>query len=142
MALTSEQYSLLLLNWGATIQTIYPAIEEIPRGAPDSIDTLLFTWRDPVYTKPTAAQIEDALLNTVLPTQAAEEQARQAKRDALQDALQRLAGSPLADKSPAEIYDLMQTRIDGWGSLAAAKADMREWFPLMTAAIFHLIRRG
>lgn len=141
MALTSEQFQQLLFNWGAVITAIYPEIDEIPRGAPDSIDSLLSTWRSKVYEKPTAAQLENALLNIVLPAQESERQAKQAKRDSLDDILQRLADSPLADKTPAEIFTIMQGQVDGWGSLAAAKADMRVWFPLMTAAIFWLARR-
>jgi hypothetical protein len=47
----------------------------------------------------------------------------------------RFLASALAKKTPAEIYTLMQGRIDGWSSLAAAKADLREWIPLLAAAL-------
>ena len=43
--------------------------------------------------------------------------------------------SQLADKTPEEIYTLMQSRMDGWQNLAQAKTDLREWLPLMAAVI-------
>lgn len=43
--------------------------------------------------------------------------------------------SQLANKSPQEIYTAMQTAMDNWTSLADAKADLREWLPLMAAII-------
>ena len=44
-----------------------------------------------------------------------------------------LAQSALADKTPAEIYALMQARMDKWTTLAEARADLREWLPLLAA---------
>ena len=41
----------------------------------------------------------------------------------------------LRGKTVAEIYDIVQARIDGWTSLAEAKADFREWMPLLFAAV-------
>lgn len=141
MAFTPELYQKLLFNYGATIQAIYPDIDEIPRGAPDSIDSLLSTWRSTVYPKPTPEQIEDALVNVVLPAQEAEQQAKADRQQSLDDVRQRLTNSPLADKTPAEIYTIMQGQIDGWSSLANAKADLRVWLPLIVAALFWLVRR-
>ena len=43
--------------------------------------------------------------------------------------------SQLADKTPEEIYVLMQDRMDGWQNLSQAKSDLREWLPLMAAVI-------
>jgi hypothetical protein len=51
------------------------------------------------------------------------------------DVKARWRASAIAGKTPAEIYTQMQTRIDGWGSLTAAKADLREWLPLLAAAL-------
>ena len=45
----------------------------------------------------------------------------------------------LKDKTPAELYTLMQGRMDAWSNLAAAKADLREWLPLMAAAIAWMV---
>ena len=47
----------------------------------------------------------------------------------------------LQGKSVAEIYDVVQARIDGWTSLAEAKADFREWMPLLVAAVAWNIMR-
>lgn len=141
MALSSEQFQQLLGNWGAVIVAIYPDIDEIPRGAADDIPSLLSTWRSKTFAKPTTEQIEDALLNTVLPALEAEQQAKQVKQESLQDVLKRLSDSPLADKTPAEIYTIMQGQIDGWGTLAQAKADLRVWLPLIVATLFWLVRR-
>lgn len=142
MALTTAQFELLKTHWPRVIQTIYPAIAEIPDGGGDTIASKLSTWRDAVYTKPAASAIEDALLNVVLPAVAAAQQNEAARETNLSDVLTRLNASGLADKTPAEIYTAMQNQIDGWGSLAAAKANMREWFPLMAAAIMWLVRRN
>jgi len=51
------------------------------------------------------------------------------------DARARFLLSQLADKTPEEIYVLMQNRMDGWQNLAQAKTDLREWLPLMAAVI-------
>lgn len=142
MTLTREQFTQLTIYWGLVIQSIYPAIDEITDGGGTTIDEKLHTWRHKTFAKPSVEAVEHALLNIVLPALAAQEMAQADKEATLGAVWQRLANSPLADKPPAEIYDLMQARIDGWASLAAAKADMREWFPLMAAAIFHLVRRG
>lgn len=48
---------------------------------------------------------------------------------------QRILASPLANRTPAQIYTLVQNRVDGWASLTAAKADLREWLPLLLAEI-------
>jgi len=57
---------------------------------------------------------------------------KQANRD---DARARFLLSQLADKTPEEIYTLMQDRMDGWQNLSQAKSDLREWLPLMAAVI-------
>ena len=57
---------------------------------------------------------------------------KQAHRD---DARARFLLSQLADKTPEEIYVLMQNRMDGWQNLAQAKTDLREWLPLLAAVI-------
>jgi len=57
---------------------------------------------------------------------------KQAHRD---DARARFLLSQLVDKTPEEIYVLMQDRMDGWQNLSQAKADLREWLPLMAAVI-------
>ena len=51
------------------------------------------------------------------------------------DAQARFLLSQLANKTPEEIYTMMQGRMDSWGSLANAKADLREWLPLMAAIL-------
>ena len=51
------------------------------------------------------------------------------------DAEARFLLSQLADKTPEEIYVLMQNVIDGWGNLGQAKEDLKEWLPLMAAVI-------
>ena len=51
------------------------------------------------------------------------------------DARARFLLSQLADKTPEEIYTLMQDRMDSWTTLADARGDLREWLPLMAAVI-------
>ena len=52
-----------------------------------------------------------------------------------EDARARFLLSQLANKTPEEIFTLMQGRMDSWSSLADAKADLRELLPLI-AAVF------
>lgn len=49
--------------------------------------------------------------------------------------------SQLADKTPQEIYTLMQNRMDNWTTLADARSDLREWLPLMAALMAWTIGR-
>ena len=51
------------------------------------------------------------------------------------DARARFLLSQLADKTPEEIYVLMQDKIDNWSNLPQAKSDLREWLPLIAAVI-------
>ena len=51
------------------------------------------------------------------------------------DAEARFLLSQLADKTPEEIYTLMQDRMDSWTMLADARGDLREWLPLLAAVI-------
>lgn len=53
----------------------------------------------------------------------------------------RWANSPLKGKTPVEIYTAVQGAIDGWGSLAAAKADLRVWLPLLFATLAWEVER-
>jgi len=48
----------------------------------------------------------------------------------------------LRDKAPAEIDLLLRKRIEGWSSLAAAKADLAEWLPRMAALLAWGVRHG
>jgi hypothetical protein len=61
-----------------------------------------------------------------------EEQARQEQAESRS---RWAALTALRGKSVAEIYDVVQNRIDGWTSLTEAKADFREWMPLLVAAV-------
>ena len=56
------------------------------------------------------------------------------------DVLDRLNMSALATMIPTEIYTTMQNKIDGWGNLGQAKADLTEWLPLMAAVIFWKVK--
>lgn len=67
--------------------------------------------------------------------------ARQQREANLAEAIQRIKNSNFADMSPAQIYTAMQNQIDGWATLADAKANLREWIPLMAAAIVARGRR-
>lgn len=138
MALTAQQFLQLKAHWSLVIQAIYAGIDEIPDGGGDTIASKLSTWRN-ALPKPTEIDIEDALLNTVLPAVQAEQQAAQETATNNADVRARFLASALANKSPDEIYTLMQGQIDGWASLAEAKTDLRAWLPLMAAAIAWLV---
>jgi hypothetical protein len=51
------------------------------------------------------------------------------------DVRARFLASQLAEKSPQEIYDILQNKINGWSSLAEAKGDLAEILPLLAAII-------
>jgi hypothetical protein len=53
---------------------------------------------------------------------------------------QALLDSPLANMTPEEIFITVRSRIQGWGSLADAKADFLEWEPLLWAVVMWLVR--
>ena len=57
---------------------------------------------------------------------------KQAHRD---DAQARFLLSQLANKTPEEIFTQMQNKMDSWSNLSQAKADLREWLPLLAAVI-------
>jgi hypothetical protein len=59
----------------------------------------------------------------------------------IDDANLRLKTSALSDKTPQEIYDIVQARIDSWTSLADAKTDFREWMPLLFAGMMWMVKR-
>ena len=61
---------------------------------------------------------------------------KQVHRD---DARARFLLSQLANKTPQEIYTQMQGEIDSWKTIANAKADLREWLPLMVAVIAKMV---
>jgi len=48
--------------------------------------------------------------------------------------------SQLANKTPQEIYTLMQSAMDSWSTLADARSDLRIWLPLMAAIIAWKVR--
>ena len=53
---------------------------------------------------------------------------------------QALLDSPLAHMTPEEIFIAVRNRIQGWSSLADAKADFLEWEPLLWAVVMWLVR--
>lgn len=46
----------------------------------------------------------------------------------------------LKDKTPQEIEVIVRKRVEGWTSLAAAKADLAEWLPRMAALLAWAVR--
>ena len=65
-----------------------------------------------------------------------------AEQQAERDFLAAWRGGALVGKTPADIYRALDARIGGWASLADAKADLREWLPLMGAALIRLLGNG
>lgn len=62
---TQIELKRLALNWSLVIKKIYPEIDVVVKGDPDSIDTLLSVWEtgDDIYERPTEAQLLAALSN-------------------------------------------------------------------------------
>ena len=138
MALTAQEFEQLKIHWPLVIQTIYPAIVDIPKGDGVTIADLLATWRGPL-AKPGEAAIEDALLNTVLPAITAIEQAQADKAAAQQAVIVEYASNILKDKTPAQIKTYIENQITGWATLADAKADLLAWLPLIAAGLAWMV---
>lgn len=141
MALTQQQFQQLKEHWPLVIKTIYADIDEIPDGGGDTIAEKLATWRSRTYAKPSEAVVEAALVDTVIPAVEAEQTEQTEREIGKSEALTRLKNSPLANRTPDEIYTVMQNQIDGWQSLADAKQDLRSWLPLLAVAVMYLNRR-
>lgn len=98
-------------------------------------------WRDTEQEPPTQEELDTAW--TVYLQEQADEANRVASEQASVDDV-RLRWSQYAflkGKTPQEIYDLMQGAMDDWTSLTDARADLREWLPLMAAAIAWMLMR-
>ena len=54
----------------------------------------------------------------------------------------RFDASTIKNKTPAQIYTFIENQIGGWSTLADAKSDLREWLPLMAAAIAWKVQKG
>lgn len=54
----------------------------------------------------------------------------------------RFDASTIKNKTPAQIYTFIENQIDGWVNLADAQSDLREWLPLMAAAIAWKVQKG
>jgi hypothetical protein len=83
------------------------------------------------------ADEERLLSNIVNDHLSALSQVREAKEALLKteedDVDARWFASPFNDKTPDGIYQLVQSRIAAWSNLTQAKADLREWLPLLLA---------
>lgn len=55
------------------------------------------------------------------------------------DIVNKIRSSALYDMTPAEIYTTIQNAVDGWSSLADAKASLRNWLPLLIASVIWLV---
>ncbi len=67
------------------------------------------------------------------------QQRAQARLTNISDVQGRFAASLLHDKTPAQIFSALETQIDGWVSLADAKRDLKQWLPLLAAAVVWLL---
>jgi hypothetical protein len=74
----------------------------------------------------------DILVSIHDPNALSEPEQEESEREAVRILLR---NSPLAGKTPDEVYSIVQGRINGWSSLADAKADFLEWMPLLFAYV-------
>lgn len=66
--------------------------------------------------------------------------AKSAEQQAYEDFLTTWNQGMLVGKTPKQIYQGITAQINGWTSLADAKADLRDWLPLIGAALWYLLR--
>ncbi len=64
-----------------------------------------------------------------------------ADQQAVEAALAAWRNGALANRTPQEIYTLLQSEIDAWASLADARNDLKAWLPLMGAALWYLMKQ-
>ena len=121
-ALLSNELQAAFPAWGGVTSEGYSRMQS----KPDKTEVYLFVPDD--ADEEEIQVVIDAHDSNVLN---ANEQ-NEANRD---DVRARFLLSQLVDKTPEEIYTLMQDIIDGWGNLGQAKSDLREWLPLMAAVI-------
>ena len=93
-----------------------------------------------MFITPGLAASETALVETVVAAHSPAgktltELAQEVALANAQDVLDRWLASSLHGKSPAQLYTALQSAMDGWTSLADAKADLRQWLPLMAAVL-------
>lgn len=74
-----------------------------------------------------------------LNTRTADQQEAASYNSDLSNVMARYEAGNLINKTPAQIYTLIQAQVDGWASLADAKAGLRELLPFLAAvAQMHL----
>ncbi len=61
--------------------------------------------------------------------------------DNVVDMKSRLDASGLRSKSPQQIYTQVQNQIDAWANIADMQADLREWIPLIAAAVVWMVSK-
>jgi len=61
---TANELQRLATNWNGVIKHIYPTIDVIVKGDPDSVESLLSVWEtgNPTFTKPTEPELLAALV--------------------------------------------------------------------------------
>lgn len=121
------------------VEKLLSGLPVIGVSMPDTTDTS--TWR--IDFEPGASQEDidtaQALVDGFdIAAWAAQQNAND---EAATDAKIKWAASAIKDKTPTQIYTLVQGQIDGWSSLAEAKADLREWIPLLIAAVAWQVMR-
>jgi len=69
------------------------------------------------------------------------EQAAVAQRESDADAVRQAKNAVafLQNKTPAEIKAYMEGQVDGWSTLADAKADLRSWMTILAQVIAYLV---
>lgn len=124
-----------MIDWRLVLGRLRPTSEYhwLGDGMSDSYASI-GEWRDPETTKPTEQECLDEWDVYVAEKAIADAEEAQTEANSA-DAHARFLLSQLADKSPQEIYDLLQGHIDDISTLAQAKAFLREIIPLMAAIL-------
>ena len=136
---TAEEIKAIALNWSLVVTSIpgYEGIGFVPKGAPDTLPTLLANWSQaPIgYDEPTEAQLLTAL--AVVEGSIADEEAVQAVENGAES---QAAGIPnFATWTEAEMLtwvddNVGDTPIDAITNLAEAKALMKKQATFMRAS--------
>jgi hypothetical protein len=126
---TTLEIAALDLHWSLVIKTIYPAIDVVVKGDPDSVESLLSVWEtgNPAFAKPTEAELLTAL-GTVLSEVTAQDAVDvvQSGASAQVDAIPSFAFWTEQHGLDWIANHIGPTQIDGITNLAAAKAVMND----------------
>ena len=120
------------MDFQGIITRLRPNSRYLLRDGGGALYSDILEWQDQNTTQPTEQECLDEWDVMLAEWEAARLEEESVSANKL-DAETRFLLSQLANKTPQQIFTAMQEKMDAWGSLSDAKADLKEWLPLMAA---------